>query len=179
MKFFLDLDKENNVIGYGSSSITSNSVEIELEESHPVFDCPGSFKFVDGELVSDISAVLRQQKDEKFKEMSKRCQSEILGYFMAPVDQQMYYFSFDYEAQSNFIGSMTMFSEGYITEVEWTAHINEKESIRIKLNKQQFITIAMLGFQHKDSKISKLRNVVEPKIEMASTSQEVEAVTWE
>jgi len=121
---------------------------------------------------------LEEAKQRKFAEMDSFCTQGILGYFTAPVKGVDYEFSFDYEAQSNFIGSMTLFTQGLISEIEWTAWKDGKAT-RIKISKDEFFNIAMLGYKHKDDKVTKLRNVIEAKINACETIEEVQNISWE
>lgn len=113
----------------------------------------------------------------KFQEFNEICNKEILGYFEAAVDSVAYLFSFDVDAQSNFNGTLSFFTKGLITEVEWTAHRNGKAE-RIILNETQFLEVVKAAFAHKESKVKHLRNVLEPKIKAATTAEEVEGITW-
>jgi hypothetical protein len=130
--------------------------------------------WVEGKLEEDL---LMQAKSDKLAEMTAVCEEQILGYFEATVNTVAYLFSFDREAQQNFNGTLTFFSEGLITEVEWTVHLNDKVT-RISMSKDQFMTVVVTAFSHKNMNISKLRNDIQPRIENAVTLEEVNAISW-
>jgi hypothetical protein len=117
-------------------------------------------------------------KLQKFRELDAACEAAIVGYFKATVNGVEYDFSFDKEAQSNFTGIMTMFGAGMITEVQWTAWKDGKVN-RIALDRDNFMAIVMAGFQHKDEKIARLRDVLEPKIAQCETIEELNNLTWD
>jgi len=121
---------------------------------------------------------LQEAKKRKFAELDTACSAAILGYFKAPVNGVDYEFSFDYEAQSNFIGTMTLFTQGLISEIEWTAWKDGKPN-RIKISKEDFLNVAMLGYRHKDDKVTKLRNVLEAQINACQTVEELKNIRWE
>lgn len=123
------------------------------------------------------AAWIEAYREMRFEEFNQICNKEILGYFEATVDSVAYLFSFDSDAQSNFNGSLSFFTKGLITEVEWTAHRNGKAE-RIILNELQFLEVAKAAFAHKNSKIYHLRNVLEPQLIAALTEEEIRAVQW-
>jgi hypothetical protein len=127
-------------------------------------------------LTTDIE-LLNFYKELKLIYFGKVCQEQILGYFKATVNGVEYDFSFDREAQQNFTGTLALFTEGLITEMEWTAWLNGQAE-RIILDKPTFLSIINVAFAHKNSKISHLRNDIQPLIEQATTIAEVEAISW-
>ncbi|TNP18949.1 hypothetical protein FHY73_14665 [Bacillus tropicus] len=127
---------------------------------------------------ADMEVVLKDIKTVKFNELNDACNKDISGYFDAPVGSETYTFSFDTEAQSNFIGSLALFNEGLMTEVEWTAWKGDTPH-RVTLSKEQFLNVAFVAYREKDAKISKLRNVLQPRIEACTTIAEVQAISWD
>ncbi|ABY46435.1 hypothetical protein [Bacillus mycoides] len=126
---------------------------------------------------ADMEEILNLFKTNKFDELNQACNKDISGYFDAPVGSETYTFSFDGEAQANFIGSLALFNEGLMKEVEWTAWKGEKPH-RVNLSKEQFMNVAFVAYQEKDTKISKLRNTLQPRIEACTTIEEVQAIYW-
>ena len=125
----------------------------------------------------DSSEILKEKKAEKFKEVSELCKQSILGYFDAEVDGITYQFSFDDEAQRNFTGALALFNKGIVPSVEWTAW-QDGIAKRIILAEPEFLSIVLLAFAHKDSKIARFRNEIQGKIESASTIEEIESIEW-
>lgn len=121
--------------------------------------------------------ILAEKRNHKMQELSDMCNKDILGYFEATVNGVAYLFSFDYEAQANFTGTLALFSEGLVTEMEWTAYENGKAT-RIALNKANFFSVISVAFDHKNTKIARLRNEFQPLVERATTSEEIEAIVW-
>lgn len=177
MPVFIQVDEENRVTGWGTSSIGEGSVELLLPNDHPFFKAPLSYRYVDDVLVIDNDHELALARESRFSDLSLICENEIKGYFNAVIHGKEYSFSYDYEAQINFTGTMVLFNENAITEVEWTAH-REGIAERILLNKEDFITLSGLAFTHKNSRISKLRNSIQVQLENANSLEEIEAVAW-
>jgi len=121
---------------------------------------------------------LAEAKLKKFKELDSVCTQEILGYFTATVRDQEYLFSFDSEAQFNFNGTLSLFNAKLIDSIQWTAWQDEKAK-RITLSYEEFLLVIFPGFQHKDDKIFRLRNMLEPYLNSFTTVEEVEALTWD
>lgn len=126
----------------------------------------------------DLEEQLAEYKKRKFAELDARCSQEITGYFKAEVNGQVYDFSFDAEAQGNFMGSMTLLDRGLIDKVEWTAWQNG-EVRRIKMDRDQLTTVALTGFKHKDAKVYRLRNILEPTLNGYTSVEQVIALNWD
>lgn len=121
---------------------------------------------------------LAEAKLKKFKELDDRCTQEILGYFKATVRDQVYDFSFDSEAQFNFNGTLSLFNAKIIDQVQWTAW-QEGNVRRITLSYEEFLQVILPAFQHKDDKIYRLRNILEPVLNSYTTMEEIEALSWD
>ncbi|QIA28506.1 hypothetical protein [Phage f2b1] len=121
---------------------------------------------------------LQEVKNKKFKELDDICTQQILGYFTTILNGQVYTFSFDSEAQFNFNGALSLFNAKLIETVQWTAWQDGKAK-RVTLNYEDFLKIILPGFQHKDEKIFRLRNMLEPYLNSLETIEEVEALTWD
>lgn len=121
---------------------------------------------------------LAELKNQKLREMGAACEQDIVGYFKATIDDVEYDFSFDSEAQSNFIGTMTLFTKGLISQIGWTAWKGGK-ALRLTLNEETFVQLAMLGFEQKDAKIEKLRSTIQARIDASQTIEEVMNIKWE
>lgn len=130
-----------------------------------------------GERVFIDSPPLSYLKEQKFKELNFKCEQEILGYFDAEVNGVVHQFSFDDKAQANFTGTLLLFNVGAITTVEWTAWLNG-EVKRVVLTKDQFLPICQKGFAHRDSRVKKLRNDLEPLLVEATTPEQIESIVW-
>ncbi|MED2040437.1 hypothetical protein P4V58_25445 [Bacillus wiedmannii] len=126
----------------------------------------------------DVDSILPVIKVSKFNELNQACNKDISGYFDASVGSETYTFSFDAEAQANFIGSLALFNEGLMTEVEWTAWKGDKAH-RVTLSREQFMSVAFVAYREKDEKISKLRNVLQPRVEACTTIEEANAIQWD
>ena len=178
MKVYLDINESGVVESWGSSPLHDTSIEIDINDDHPFFnDNPFQYKYVNGTLTKDAVLELEKAKENKFIELRRECENEILGYFEATVDSVVYLFSFDMEAQQNFNSTLAFFNEGLINEVEWTAHRDGKAH-RIVLNKAQFLDVAIASIHHRTSKQRKLRNTLQPSLDAADSVADVEIIEW-
>jgi hypothetical protein len=119
---------------------------------------------------------LDEVKDSKITELDTACKNSILGYFKAIVNDIEYDFSYDEQAQSRFSGIAGAFSLGLITEVVWTAHIDD-ERYRLNLTKNQFISVSAKALLHESTNVEKF-NQLFIAVNNASTTDEVSAIEW-
>ncbi|RWZ59898.1 hypothetical protein EQV77_00950 [Halobacillus fulvus] len=136
-----------------------------------------NFDLEDWEEGESEEVVLSQLRKSKFRELSAECTKAILGKFTSEVDGKVYEFSFDTEAQANFDSALLILTQGMEQEAEWTAYTLNGEVARIKLDKAKLIAVAKDGYRHKDSKIKRLRNELEPMV-MNATKEELEHIQW-
>ncbi len=182
MIVYIEVSDDNRIQSW-SSSYYEGTIELEIEdaeegeEPHPMLNSPLRYLYIDGELIREESHVIKLTKKERFEELSRECENEILGYFEGTVNSVPYLFSFDREAQSNFTGTLALFTEGAVSHMEWTAWKDGKAE-RIILDKQQFMKIVATAFNHKNSKISRLRGEIQEKLDEATTIEEIESVVW-
>jgi hypothetical protein len=178
MIIFIQTNDEYIIQGWSSTRCMDEEVEVEIENDHPFLSSrPKDFQYLDGTIVKNETLILKEAKQRKFDELDAKCEEEILGYFKASVNDEEYLFSFDEKAQSNFIGVFSLFTQGLITEIEWTAWQDE-EAKRVTLDKDQFTSVVLLAFAHRDGKVKRLRNELQPILEACETLEEINEVTW-
>ncbi|MCD4839758.1 DUF4376 domain-containing protein [Neobacillus sedimentimangrovi] len=176
---YLSVNEEGLIQGWGTTRSLESDIKVVVNEDHPFLYNPfDTYRLIEGEIVRDTAITLQKAKKFKIQEMSNRCNAEILGYFKAIVNGVEYEFSFDQEAQTNFIGTLSLFNNGMIEEAEWTAWKNGEVN-RLTLTKQQFMQVVKAAFDHKDSNVKRFRNELQPMIEQATTIEEVEAIDWD
>jgi chloramphenicol O-acetyltransferase len=125
------------------------------------------------------SADLTTLKSAKMSQLEEACSSAITSGFDFTVGGTSYKFSCSLEAQANFQGADTLFKDGSITEAEWTVVNNANGKIeRVALDIATFNSIKLQVFTHINSKISRLRNTLQPLVESATTNADVDAVVW-
>lgn len=84
MKIHLNINPENNrVLGWGSSPVSQNSIEFEVEDGHDVLDHPFNYVFVDGEVVLDEEYRQQQIETEEFLKSKPRPEQEIADLWYA------------------------------------------------------------------------------------------------
>jgi hypothetical protein len=136
-----------------------------------------------GETVDDVIVQehLKQAKDAKDKELNLACQQSILSGFTHVIGGITYWFSYDYEAQGNFRDGRDILKDGILPEVPWTVRVGGKdgEYDRIQVNMEIMNELTLAIMNHKMGNIGEYRDVLMPRVKMATTIQEVEAVTWD
>lgn len=158
-----------------------NEVEIEIPDDASFFnDNPFLYKLVDGQLLRSSEIELNVYKQAKDNELNKSCKDTILAGFLHSIDGVEYWFSFDSEAQANFLGTRPLLKEGLIPSINWTVRRggSNGEYTRIPVTSEIMdgLTIAIL--MHKDRTISRYRDELLPRVYSATSIEEVLAVRW-
>lgn len=79
MKAYFDIDENGRVVGYGSSPISDNDVELEFPEDHAIWKSPLGY-VVDGEeVVEDAEYVEQLAKFEEELDNKKSVSEEVAG----------------------------------------------------------------------------------------------------
>ena len=151
---------------------------VEIPQDHPFFSSNiSSYRIVSGKLVKENTLVVEQAKSVKKKHFSKVCQEKILHGFEFVWKGKLYHFSYDYESQTNFQETYHLFQNSVIESVKWSAKL-DGESVRIDLNKKDFEAVFFASVRHKQAHISKFKDQIEPLIEAQSTTEGLEAISW-
>ena len=177
MKIYVYVDDNGKVEGWGSTP-SENTLEFDVDENHEILRNPFAFVVQDDKLVKDESEILRQMKLRKEAELNQACQDAIIAGFDYTIDGISYHFSFDLEAQLNFQGAENLFAKGVVNELTWTAQ-KDGEYTRITITPDLMNQLSLAIFKHKNDNISKLRDVLLPQVEAATTVEEVQAIVWE
>ena len=121
---------------------------------------------------------VQQAKDSKFNELNNACNMTILGYFTALVNGIEYSFSNDSEAQDNFKDGLWALEGNHATTVKWTAYDVNGDVIRLDLDLVNLNNVNMARLTHKNDQVAKLRDTLEPQLNLATTIDEVKAIMW-
>lgn len=179
MKIYIQIDEQNRVIGWSSTSGMEGEIEVEIPEDHEFFISPFSvFVYSNGSLVKDDTYLLEMAKRRKDAELNDACNQAILAGFDHTINGVTYHFSFDLEAQLNFIGAERLLSKGLVTSINWTVQ-RDGQYERIPITKEILDELSVTILQHKNSNISKYRDVLLPRVYSATTIEEVESITWD
>ena len=122
--------------------------------------------------------LLKESKINKKKELSQKCHEEITSLFEAEIGGKKYGFSYDIEAQTNMQETYQMFQNNVINEIKWSAR-NNKEKVRVALNKSEFEKIYYEGIKHKQALISKLKDKLEPLVDSTKSKEELDSIHWD
>jgi hypothetical protein len=123
-----------------------------------------------------IEVVLAPAKQAKIKELNDACENTILGRFSVNLDDTIYEFSYDEQAQSRFNGTASLFNSNLITEVGWTSYLNGAR-VRITLNKEKFNKVAMAALIHCNTNIEIFNQLLE-EINLATSHEELDSLSW-
>jgi hypothetical protein len=110
-------------------------------------------------------------KTTSLETLNIMCNATILGTFESSAMGEPHIYVFDYEAQMNLAGTKQAFTDGLITEIEW----NTRDAGVLTHNQEQFNTLWLNGFQHKNSTINRFRTVV-TDIQLAETKEDIDAL---
>ena len=177
MKLYLDL-KGEKILSWNSAPVSDNSIEVEVDPGHELVRNPLKFIYRDGELIEDLTYLLEEVKQAKLDELNAACQQAILDGFTHEIDGKLYHFSFDVEAQFNFHASQTLFANGVIEDIVWTAKL-DGEYVRIIITKEIMDELTVAILRHKNGYISKYRDFLAPLVQDATTIEEVNSIQWD
>lgn len=179
MKIYVGFDPaDNRVVGWGSSPVENNCIEVEVDDNHEVLMSPGHFFVRDGELVKNEQLQLELAQQSKIAELDQRCEEAILGRFSVELDGVVYAFSNDREAQANFDKCDNSFARGRITEIPWTAYDPDGNVRRIVLDAVKFEKVYVAHLEHIQGNIAKFRDFLEPLVVGAAGVDEVNLIQW-
>lgn len=178
---YVDLGDENQVLGWGSSSISNNCVEIKIDEKHEFFQSnPFEYYYKNSSLekMSPTSnVILKNMSEIKKQELNSNCQKAILSGFNCELKGLIYHFSYDLEAQLNFQDTYNLFQNNLLSEIGWTIRFNEEKK-RILLAKDDFLTAYTQAIKHKNETLDHLYNVALVSLEAAADIDAINAVIW-
>ena len=179
MNIYIQVNEKNRIRSWGTTRSDESDVEVQVEDNHPIFySAPELFVLREGQIVKDELFVLENAKIDKLVELNEACNQAILDGFTHTIDGIDYHFSFDFEAQFNFHAAQTLFENGTIDNIVWTAKRNG-EYTRVPIDKQIMGELAVHILQHKNGNISKYRDFLEPIVQSATTIEEVNSIKWD
>ena len=109
---------------------------------------------------------------------SKKCQESILLGFECEVDDTVYHFAYDQEAQLNFQDTYLLFENNMINTIMWSAQ-KENEKVRLSLGKALFIKVYLTGVKHKNNCLSYYHDTLLPLLQNTMTIEETKTVSWQ
>jgi hypothetical protein len=121
---------------------------------------------------------LEQYKQFKLDELARKCENAIVGRFSSTVNNFVFQFSNDMEAQNNFKDGIWALENGKVASIPWTAYDSTGKVVRISLDLNQLSDINVNRLMHQQTNVSKLRDVLQPIVEAATTKEDVEAIVW-
>lgn len=179
---FVDLiDGTNKVDGVGTSPLSPSSIETIVDDSHSIFaDNPRLYVYEGGSLYKSDELIVSKAKEKKGAELNDACRNAILEGFPHPVNDIIYWFSYDMEAQGNFRDIKEAFKDGIISEIGWTVREGGKGGsyTRITMTPELLDELSLVILKHKDDNISKYRDTLMPMVEGATTAEEVYSIIW-
>ena len=176
-KVYFYTDENGFCNGY-SDTKQDNTTEIEVHEEHESLILFSLYRIVDGKLVKDISKALNKNKTRLIKQLNQECSERIMAGFEYEVEGEKYRFSFDANAQTNFLSTLMLMQMGALQEIEWTCYKGE-EVHRVMLYLEDFLKISSYATKHKTDLIHRFRNELQPYIESCTTFEELKNVTWD
>jgi hypothetical protein len=132
-------------------------------------------EWVEGTPYEELLAMAKLRKDSQ---LNGACSATILAGFDHTIDGTVYHFSFDTEAQLNFQGTERIIEQGLIETIGWTV-TKDGQHERITIDKALMDELKIAILLHKDANIAKYRDVLMPRVNAATTIEEVEAISWD
>lgn len=185
MLIYVSVDATNKVRSWGSTSGSDSDIEVDIPDDHIFLtDIPFYYTLVNGELIKDNDMILQKARESKKAELNMACNRAITGRFSADVNGVTYLFSNDTEAQSNFKDARASFEDGTVDmymngEIPWTAYDMDGNVVRLQLTKELFTPVNIARMFHQQNNVSKFRDDLEKKVDLATSVPEVNAITWE
>lgn len=123
---------------------------------------------------SNHQEMLDGLKNKKIEELRAECSERIIDGFIFEGNTYKY----SLEKQINFQDTFQLFSNNIITEITWNVHTNNEKQ-RIKLNKEQFQKVYLVGIKHKTDILSRLNDVLIPMVMEAKNKETVARIYWD
>jgi hypothetical protein len=164
-------------MGWASRRSSVNEIEIDVPENHEVLKIPFNFKYDSGKLIRNTDLALSESKKRKEMELDIECQNAILNGFDHSINGVLYHFSFDTEAQLNFQGSDRILDKGLVPSIGWSVKRGGVTE-RIEITKDIMSQLVIVILKHKDYNIRKFRELLLPKLALAQSVPEVNAINW-
>lgn len=181
MRIYIDVDNKSRIQGWGSSSISENSIEIDIPDNHPMIlgnTNHMAYSYIDKEVVFDLSNIMDTVKEEKEEELNELCNQAILEGFSHTVRGIEYHFPFGIETQLNFESSRKLLEEGFVQDIKWTVRDSNDDWIRLSILKEDLSSLSLAIHNHKEENISKYRDVLLPKLELAQDLEDINSIQW-
>lgn len=166
-------ENTGRIVSWGTSHMTIEGfITVEVEDME--FEFNEEYFYRNGFVEKDMMATLESLKEVKKQELNEQCQLDIEKGFT----YNNYFFSFDKEAQNNFITAQLTAMNNQQAVFLWTAKDETNEYVRIELTAVDIIEMASYIMQHKENRISKLRDILYPIIDDALTIEEINDIHW-
>jgi hypothetical protein len=142
-----------------------------------LIDIPEGFylpKWNGEEWVEGGGLSLDEIKAQKISELDQTCNQTILSGFTSSALGDPHEYDFDYEAQQNLAGMLSLFNaDATITDVTWKT----KDAGPLVHTKEQFLQLYKDGFDFKNSNIGKYWTL-KAQVLSAGDKAGVDSVTW-
>jgi hypothetical protein len=143
---------------------------------------PNYYPVYDHELGDWMETITEQElvarlSPSKIEELNAKCEETILGRFSVDLDGIIFEFSYDNQAQSRLNGTASLFSSDLITEIPWTAYLNDERQ-RIVLYKESFNKVAVAALTHCNDNIVKFNELL-VQANNAQTLVELNQIVWD
>lgn len=179
MKLYVQYKEDNTLYTVSTSRIEENEngkvAEVDVDNYIDLFSHMNDYKFGNGKLIRIEN--LDYYKKLKNEELNEACKKAISDGFEYEIENEVYHFSLDIEAQLNFQGAIKLFDDGLIENMMWTVQKNG-EYKRISISKKIMDELIVAIMDHKEKNISKYRDKLMPIVNNAKSIEEINAITW-
>lgn len=157
----------------GSFAITKWNVHGTPKPSEG--DIANYWNYLQNQLANDNLEAARSAKQEELNQANN--EALVYGYFYT-INGVNYRFSFDLEAQSNFMASKSLLEAGKVPTVPWTAYKDGAKRVRLDLTLANLNDMELAQFNHKNSIVGKYNDLLINHLYIATSEDEINAITW-
>lgn len=145
-----------------------DEIQMELSERDNLHD----YIQENFELLYELA--LTKYKQMKIEELDRKCNETILSGFSSSALGVNHQYDFDYEAQQNLSGMLTLFNtDATTTQIDWKT----LDAGVLTHTKEQFLALYRDGFVHKNQNITKYWNLKE-QVKAATTLDAITEIIW-
>lgn len=174
---YVFVDKDGVVDGY---SLTKEDGAFEVLNPptgfEEVFDL---YRYYDGELYFDKEIKIESFREGKLLELENTALKEIDKGFIWENKGRKLLFPYGIDNRIEIQSMKELFANGIILKATLTFFDEDKEPVRVSIDKTSFNEISLLGFLHRDKVSSYYRDFLSRKVKNAETTEQIINIEWD
>lgn len=125
-----------------------------------------------------FNEALEAAMNAKQAELNQACSDELTYGYTYTINGTSYRFSFDLDAQANFMASKSLLEAGKVPTVPWTAYQDGTARVRIDLSLDDIEGMEMAQFHHKEEIVGKYNDLLINHLYPSVNISQINAITW-